>query len=186
MRIEKRKKPRIVGEEKQRSFATRKLHSIGVKKVNGKDVNYLRYRHIASIYKKHFKKELESDYLKWVYDKKFCNDNDKIYFIGNIDYGFVKIGYSKNPNKRLGGIQTGCPFPLTILRIESGTTDHEKMYHNKFHRLNTFGEWFKIEGELKAYLGLGETNKTATKNNTNDLDSEFNAMFSRWGGLIAS
>lgn len=141
-----------------KSFAVRKLYSVGVKKVRRKDISHIRLREISVVYKKHFNKELEEDYYNWFYSKKFCDDNDTIYFIGNLQYGFVKIGYSKNPSKRLSGIQTGCPFSLSILKTEQGNLDHEKMYHKKFKKLNTNGEWFKIDGDLKEYLNIEELN----------------------------
>lgn len=194
MRKRRLKKHRIVSSQKQISFATRKLHSIGIKKVRGRDVNYLRLGEISNIYKKNFGNDLESDYLSWAFDKKFCNEEDTIYFIGNLEYNFVKIGYSKNPKKRIQSIQTGCPFPLTILRTEKGNVDHEKRYHDKFKKFNTYGEWFKIEGELSELLGVKKTNISKNKekehnkyvDNKNQLDNEFKSIVGKWGGLLSA
>ncbi|MDO9520607.1 MAG: GIY-YIG nuclease family protein [Pseudohongiella sp.] len=60
----------------------------------------------------------------------------------------IKIGFSKNPGKRIRELQTGSSRKLAILGwIESGDSFLEKALHLKYqqHRLN--GEWFSIEPE---------------------------------------
>jgi len=78
----------------------------------------------------------------------------KIYIIGNLHHGLVKIGFSTNPDKRLSGIQCGCPFKVKVLRVFNGTMKQEKYLHYKYRNLNTNGEWFKYEGELMQNIKL--------------------------------
>jgi hypothetical protein len=65
-----------------------------------------------------------------------------IYFISNATTGAIKIGYSKNPSKRLFGLQTATPDQLSLLGVIQGGLEHEAGYHERFasHRLQ--GEWF--------------------------------------------
>ena len=71
----------------------------------------------------------------------------------------VKIGYSKNPNKRLKSLQTGYPNKLEIMKkVRCGTEKDarklEKTIHwfasRKFQGLN--GEWFIIKGSWQRLI----------------------------------
>lgn len=79
-----------------------------------------------------------------------------IYFIGNIEAKVVKIGFSRNDVAgRMGAIQTGCPYKLSVLKvIEKTTPVGELMIQNRFVVYKMNGEWFSIDGELAEYLGL--------------------------------
>ena len=83
-----------------------------------------------------------------------------VYFIGNTEFNFCKIGFSRSPESRIMDLQTGCPFALKVIHVIEGSLQTEKELHRKFRMLKTYGEWFKIEGILKDYLspyldGLG-------------------------------
>lgn len=67
-----------------------------------------------------------------------------IYIIGCS--GFIKIGFAKNPEKRLASLQTGSPAEL-ILHASFETEHpkiHEKMIHRRFRRFRVRGEWFDV------------------------------------------
>ena len=97
---------------------------------------------------KHFSSNDAKEYLNRV-----TLENGAVYAIGNIKHGFVKIGYSNNPEKRIKQIQTGCPFPVTIIRTWQGMgRKEEKLMHRAYSKYKTVGEWFKIEGSLKHEL----------------------------------
>ena len=80
--------------------------------------------------------------------------NGFVYFIGNIEAGVVKIGFSKNPKSRISGIQTGTHLMLSILKVVEGNYGIEKQYHRKFSRQRIRGEWYSITGHLKDYIGI--------------------------------
>lgn len=70
-----------------------------------------------------------------------------VYFMSTADY--MKIGISKNLDSRIKQVQTGCPIQLR--RVEYVVVENrdialslEKMLHNEFKDLNTFGEWFYL------------------------------------------
>jgi hypothetical protein len=66
-----------------------------------------------------------------------------IYFIKNTVTHAVKIGYSRNPNKRLAHLQTATPDPLTLLGTIQGGLEHETAFHQRFRQHKLQGEWFK-------------------------------------------
>lgn len=90
-------------------------------------------------------------------------EEGKIYLIGNIEYGLVKIGFSINPIARLKSIQTGCPFEVFLLDQFKGTPKKEKLLHRKYSQYNTNGEWFKYEGNLAEDFQIEERFEKAYK-----------------------
>lgn len=75
-----------------------------------------------------------------------------IYFIGNKQYDWVKIGVSIDPNSRLSGIQTGCPVELTIFYTHDGGQSIEQKLHETFHSVHLRGEWFRLSGPIQEYI----------------------------------
>lgn len=73
-----------------------------------------------------------------------------VYFIGCGTA--VKIGIAKDVGKRLAGIQTHCPFLVSVLAICEGGRKQEREYHRRFaaHRLH--GEWFSPTPEILAEI----------------------------------
>jgi predicted GIY-YIG superfamily endonuclease len=66
-----------------------------------------------------------------------------VYFISNSSNTGIKIGYSKNPNRRLGQLQTGNPEKLEIIYLLEGTKDTEKYFHRYFsNAYNIKNEWY--------------------------------------------
>ena len=65
-----------------------------------------------------------------------------IYFISNATTGSIKIGYSKNPSKRLFTLQTASPDQLSLLGTIKGGLEHEAAYHEQFAQHRLQGEWF--------------------------------------------
>ena len=70
-----------------------------------------------------------------------------IYVIGD-NASPYKIGFTKDPNKRLKSLQTGNPSKLNMLYKqeinESETKFIEKQIHNVLKRKQVSGEWFDI------------------------------------------
>jgi len=69
-----------------------------------------------------------------------------IYLIQNLNNGFVKIGRSANPQKRLRQLQTGSGDKLTLLRTYQSTNDVvvERRLHSMFWQSKKKGEWFNF------------------------------------------
>lgn len=83
-----------------------------------------------------------------------------IYFIQGQKSARVKIGYAKDPQKRLKAMQTGSSEKLEIILtlqahwICQGCTDLdiEQYLHWRFKKLRTDGEWFQYDGELPLFV----------------------------------
>jgi hypothetical protein len=74
-----------------------------------------------------------------------------IYLIEALGTGFVKIGYSNNPSKRLSGLQTASPHDLTLFRVLPGEVEDEHDLHQRFSSHRVRGEWFE-SGPVKAWV----------------------------------
>lgn len=75
--------------------------------------------------------------------KKQC-----VYAIGNLEQGVFKIGISLSPQERLKSIQTGYPYPLTILAATNPIKNShvvERQLHTQLSKYRLSGEWFSIE-----------------------------------------
>ena len=59
---------------------------------------------------------------------------------------FCKIGYSSETNmeKRLVGLQTSSPIPLTLINTIDGDRGTEKKVQNHFKKFKVQGEWFQL------------------------------------------
>lgn len=87
--------------------------------------------------------------LDWTLDHAVA-----VYAIGPADRTIevVKIGFSKDPIKRLRGIQTNFPWPLEIYGAEPGSEEIEKALHKLFVGYRVNGEWFKVKGPVKKFV----------------------------------
>lgn len=85
-----------------------------------------------------------------------------VYFIEAVGLGKIKIGVSRNPQKRLVELSTGSPVPLKLLATIPGDVRREKELHAKFGHARVDGEWFYATSELRAWLAeIAESDKYA-------------------------
>jgi hypothetical protein len=76
------------------------------------------------------------------------NQTTYTYFV--LKDGFVKIGKSTDPTKRMEGLNVGSPTKLSpILVIPKNI---EKELHVRFAKHRRHGEWFECVDEIKAYI----------------------------------
>lgn len=66
---------------------------------------------------------------------------------------FVKIGRSKNPEKRLQQLRTASPYPCEIM----GTIKEGPHYESRVHQmlrghLHIGREWFRLEGAVLEFI----------------------------------
>lgn len=73
-----------------------------------------------------------------------------IYIIGSNSSPY-KIGFSKEPQKRLKSLQTGHPFKLSLLYTKEVSDQEVKNIEKQIHRVIGYkksnGEWFNISLE---------------------------------------
>src|SRR5262249_23292349 len=65
-----------------------------------------------------------------------------IYFVQNPWNQQIKIGYAKNPKKRLAGLRTANP-ELQLLGQMHGELEDEAALNEQFEKHRLDGEWFK-------------------------------------------
>lgn len=75
-----------------------------------------------------------------------------VYFIFAPDVDRVKIGISKQPNRRLQALQRSSPVDLELLGIFPGTEDEESRLHSHFAKYLYRDEWFEVRGELLDWI----------------------------------
>lgn len=64
----------------------------------------------------------------------------------------VKIGIARSLQSRIGGIQTGSPFPVKCLLAFPGNTDCEQALHYIFRETRLCGEWFVLDSTMKQFI----------------------------------
>ena len=74
-----------------------------------------------------------------------------LYFIAN-DTGQVKIGISRQPDKRLKGLSTASASKLTLLASLHGGRTEEREWHTRFAQKRVSLEWFTLDDELHAAI----------------------------------
>lgn len=75
-----------------------------------------------------------------------------IYFIQASSTPYVKIGFTKDVEKRRRNLQSENPHELKILGVCDGDRSVERHYHSVFKKLHIRGEWFQIGPELQKFL----------------------------------
>jgi len=72
-------------------------------------------------------------------------DGQKLYLMSNGD--FIKIGISKNPEKRANQIQTGNPKQVKVVKTwqTENPLETEKAIHAKLFDNAARGEWFEMD-----------------------------------------
>ena len=68
-----------------------------------------------------------------------------VYVIHAVGTSRVKVGYSADPEKRLLELQTGSPFPLSLVGRREGDRSLERAVHDRLRDHLQIGEWFDID-----------------------------------------
>lgn len=83
-----------------------------------------------------------------------------VYLIGNSE-GYVKIGFSGNPEKRLAQLKTGCHSAVLLYKF-IGTMQDEKHLHALFSNKKISNEWFSLSNQdIELIISFFENKKTA-------------------------
>jgi hypothetical protein len=86
-----------------------------------------------------------------------------IYFVQADIVNLIKIGWSREPDRRLTHLQIGSPVKLTMLAAIPGHRSREKKLHYQFHAHRSHGEWFFPAQEILAYIELANTNTNPSR-----------------------
>ena len=97
------------------------------------------------VWQKRKNKMNHGDLLKNYKKIKTERKGDFLYFIQSSNKGEIKIGRSKNPEKRLRNLQTGNPNKLRIVASLEGLGWREKDLHDQLKKWRGSGEWFDYQ-----------------------------------------
>jgi hypothetical protein len=150
-------KDRARSKVKIRSFCIKAIKRIGVKSIDGIKLHLHKNKTLFNEHTKLFGTNVVDKYFTRVAMLKKRRETkpeekDYVYFFVNMEHKVCKIGRSNNPLKRINGVQTGCPYALTIRGFIKGDRKAEAYFHRIFSEYCSNGEWFRIEGRLEAYL----------------------------------
>jgi hypothetical protein len=70
---------------------------------------------------------------------------------------FVKIGMAADIADRLRALEAANPHELDVLKVLAGGRQVERSLHVRFAAYRHRGEWFRLEGELAAWIEAGCT-----------------------------
>lgn len=87
-----------------------------------------------------------------------------VYFI--TDKKNIKIGYSKNPNKRIKQLNTGNAKKLILIGYVNGDKNKEKELHCQFSQDRLNGEWFSPSNEILDFINDNLSQIYVEKNTT--------------------
>jgi hypothetical protein len=87
--------------------------------------------------------EKQLELIEWRAKKPKKSLEGFIYFIQGEYGGAIKIGYSKDPARRLTDLQTGYPDTLKILLLIPGDNKMEYALHKELEGSRLKGEWFR-------------------------------------------
>ncbi|MBD7992813.1 GIY-YIG nuclease family protein [Ochrobactrum sp. Sa2BUA5] len=73
-----------------------------------------------------------------------------VYFLRSGDT--VKIGFSRSVPKRVKSLSAATPHETEVLKVIPGTNQTERYFHTHFRAYRQKGEWFRLEGDLAAFL----------------------------------
>lgn len=79
-----------------------------------------------------------------------------IYLITCQQTNCCKIGYSKEPGRRLLQLQTANAHPLVLETVIDGDTKKEHELHVQFRHYRLEGEWFSYGSQIKKYFGIDQ------------------------------
>lgn len=102
------------------------------------------------------------------------------YFLRAEGQGLVKIGRSRDVQRRIGELCVGSPCKLTLIGVLPGFDEEsEEALHERFAHLRRRGEWFAEEGELAEFIkrlpseeGYEEENERSTDKELSQLREE--------------
>jgi hypothetical protein len=76
-----------------------------------------------------------------------------VYVLGEESMERVKIGRTiGNVHNRIAALQTGCPSKLRLVFVLRADATLERELHARFAAQRVRGEWFRLEGDLGAFI----------------------------------
>jgi hypothetical protein len=83
---------------------------------------------------------------------KAFHETGAVYFIRNACADEIKVGHSRDPQKRLADLQVGCSSKLELIGVIAADRDIEPIVHRQFYEGRIRGEWFYDRGVTSQWL----------------------------------
>ena len=74
----------------------------------------------------------------------------KVYFMKHGRSNIYKIGFTRNINQRVKGIQMHNPVKISVVYSINADCSYEKFLHRTYDKYRVRGEWFRLDKELLA------------------------------------
>jgi len=103
-----------------------------------------------------------------------------VYYIQEEMEGSIKIGWSKDPLRRLTDHETSNPRDLRMVVYVKGSQEDEKEIQRKFSKFKTKGEWFRPEKPLLVHI---EREKSKFFEIVQKLSTDYDVLKSRIDNL---
>lgn len=75
-----------------------------------------------------------------------------VYFIAAPEAEAIKVGITRQLDRRFSTLQMACPFSLVLLGVVPGNGVHERRIQLLFRREHMRGEWFRDGGQLRSFI----------------------------------
>lgn len=75
-----------------------------------------------------------------------------VYIILSEEIHAIKVGLAKDPLRRMGNLQVGCPYTLRLLAYGPGDRKMEKDLHHRLRYSHMRGEWFELDRNARDVL----------------------------------
>lgn len=89
---------------------------------------------------------------------RLCEKNGYVYLMIDNRNGYIKIGFSKTPEKREKTLQSEVP-DICMFYNEKASLKDERVLHEMFNNVRVRGEWFNLKEDdielIKTYLTNG-------------------------------
>lgn len=108
-------------------------------------------------------------------------------YVAQSAHGHVKIGFSNNPAARLASLQTGSPFPISIVWQEFAgdrAFDIEQQAHAILAPHRMAGEWFDVPKEAAVAAIFGAAYRLGIE--LNGAPVVLRPRFARWQIFLAT
>jgi hypothetical protein len=90
--------------------------------------------------------------MGWVYFLFLTNPGETEEEAGTFP-GYMKIGFTTNPNDRFYNLKTSTPFHLELEAMFPGTEQDERDLHKRLAKHRARREWFRLTDELDDFVG---------------------------------
>lgn len=102
-----------------------------------------------------------------------------VYFAQSEQTGNIKIGHSRNPEKRIKGFKAGVPGALNILATMAGGSKLEHELHIRFKEHRVGGEWFRPHSDIIAFIKKNTRRDAANEKHGAGADDVARALVNR-------